>query len=193
MVMSMTEPQKRNRHPKFKTPYRVKNWREYEQSLRARGDLTLWVSQDAIDAWRAPMTGQRGAQPVYADIAIETALALRLLFHLRLRQTEGFLGSVLRLMGLSLPCPDHITLSRRHATVTIQRQMERAPQEPVSVIVDSTGLKVCGQGEWHAQKHGDKKRKSCILASMTRAASWRLASPMAMSKIPTLLVNSNWR
>jgi len=105
------------------------------------------------------MTGKHGAQPIYADIAIETAIALRLLFHLPLRQTEGFLGSVLRLMGLSLPCPDHTTLSRRNATVAIQRQVERAPQGPISVIVDSTGLKVCGQGEWHAQKHGEKKRR----------------------------------
>lgn len=154
----MTEPHKRPyRHPKYKTAYRVKNWRAYEQSLRDRGDITLWITPDAIAAWRAPMTGKRGAQPIYADIAIETAIVLRLLFHLPLRQTEGFLGSVLRLMGLSLPCPDHTTLSRRNATVVIQQQVERAPQGPLSVIVDSTGLKVCGQGEWHAQKHGEKK------------------------------------
>ena len=159
MVMSMTEPQKRNRHPKYKMAFRVRNWREYEQSLRARGDITLWISQDAIDAWTPPQTGKRGAQPVYSDLAIETALALRLLFHLPLRQTEGFLESVLRLMGLSLPCPDHTTLSRRNATVTIRRQMDDASQEPMSVIVDSTGLKLCGQGEWHAHKHGDKKRR----------------------------------
>ena len=152
MVTRMSEPQKRNRHPKYKTAYRVKNWCEYEQSLRARGDITLWISQDAIDAWTPLQTGKRGAQPVYSDMAIETALTLRLLFHLPLRQTEGFLGSVLRLMGLSLPCPDHTTLSRRNATVTLQRRVERAPQGPVSVIVDSTGLKICGQGEWHA--HG---------------------------------------
>ena len=93
----MTEPHKRNRHPTYTTAYRVTNWREYEQSLRERGDITLWISQDAIDAWTPPQTGKRGAQPLYADIAIETALALRLLFHLALRQTEGFLGSVLRL------------------------------------------------------------------------------------------------
>jgi hypothetical protein len=105
------------------------------------------------------MTGKRGAQPIYADIAIETAIALRLLFHLPLRQTEGFLGSVLRLMGLALPCPDHTTLSRRNATVAIRRQVEWAPRGPIDVIVDSTGLKVCGQGEWHAQKHGEKKVK----------------------------------
>ena len=108
MVKRMTEPHKRPyRHPEYKTAYRVKNWREYEQSLRDRGDITLWITPEAISAWRAPMTGKRGAQPIYADIAIETALALRLLFHLPLRQTEGFLGSVLRLMGLTLPCPDH--------------------------------------------------------------------------------------
>jgi hypothetical protein len=88
---------------------------------------------------------------------ISVAVGLRLLFHLPLRQTEGFLGAVLRLMGLSLPCPDHTTLSRRNATVVIRQQGERAPQGPLSVIVDSTGLKVCGQGEWHAQKHGEKK------------------------------------
>ena len=104
----MTEPHKRPyRHPKYKIAYRVKNWREYEQSLRDRGDITLWISQDAIDAWTPPQTGKRGAQPVYSDVAIETALSLRLLFHLPLRQTEGFLGSVLTLMDLALPCPDH--------------------------------------------------------------------------------------
>ena len=106
------------------------------------------------------MTGKRGAQPIYADIAIETALAFRLLFRLPFRQTEGFLGSVLKLMGLLLPCPDHTTVSRRNATVTIRRKVDRVPEGPVSVIVESTGLKVCGQGEWHAQKHGEKKRRS---------------------------------
>ena len=159
MVMSMTEPQKRNRHPKFKTAYRVKNWREYEQSLRDRGNVTLWISQDAIDAWTPAQTGKRGAQPVYSDFAIETALTLRLLFHLPLRQTEGFLGSVLQLMGLSLPSPDHTTLSRRNTTIVVRQQLDRAPQGPISLIVDSTGLKVCCQGEWHAQKHGEKKRR----------------------------------
>jgi hypothetical protein len=156
----MTEPHKRaNRHPKYKTAYRLKNWSEYDKALRDRGDITLWISQDAIDAWTPPQAGKRGAQPVYSDHAIETALTFRLLFHLALRQTEGFLGSILRLMGVALPCPDHTTLSRRNATVEVRRKVDRAPQGPVCVIVDSTGLKVCGQGEWHAQKHGEKKGK----------------------------------
>lgn len=103
------------------------------------------------------MTVNRGAQPIYADIAIETALALRLLFRLPRRQTAGFLDSVFQLMDLSLPCPDHTTLSRRHATVVVRRKIDRATQGPVCVIVDSTGLKVCDQGQWHAQKHDKKK------------------------------------
>ena len=157
----MAGPHKRpHRHPKYKTAYHVKNWRQYDKALRDRGDITLWISQDDIDAWTPPRTGTRGAQPVYADVAIETALTLRLLFHLPLCQMEGFLRAVLQLLGLTLPCPDHTTLSRRHATVEVRRQIDRAPQGSVCVIVDSTDLKVCGQGEWHTQKHGEKKRKS---------------------------------
>jgi len=156
----MTEPHKRtNRHPKYKTAYRVKNWAEYDKALRDRGDITLWISQDAIDAWTPPQTGKRGAQPVYSNLAIETALSLRLIFDQPLRQTEGFLRSILKLMHLTLPCPDHTTLSRRNATVVVRRKINRVPQGPVDVIVDSTGLKVCGQGEWHSQKHGEKKVK----------------------------------
>jgi hypothetical protein len=159
MVSTMTEPHKRNRHPKYKTSYRVKNWADYDKALRDRGDITLWISQDAIDAWTPPQTGKRGAQPVYSNLAIETALSLRLIFDQPLRQTEGFLRSILKLMNLTLPCPDHTTLSRRNATVVVRRKINRAPQGPVDVIVDSTGLKVCGQGEWHGQKHGEKKAK----------------------------------
>src|SRR5438874_3691155 len=107
MVSTMTDPHKRaHRHPKDKTAYRVNNWREYEQSLRDRGDITLWISQEAIDAWTPPQTGKRGAQPVYSDAALENALTFRLLFHLALRQTDGFLGSVLRLTGVDLPFSD---------------------------------------------------------------------------------------
>ncbi|MCP4877679.1 MAG: IS5 family transposase [Gammaproteobacteria bacterium] len=156
----MTEPHKRaNRHPKYKTAYRVKNWPEYDQALRDRGDITLWLSQEAIEGWTAAKTGKRGGQRVYSDMAIQTALALRLLFHLPLRQTEGFVRSVFTLMKVVLPCPDHTTLSRRNATVEIRQLVNRAPQGPISLIVDSSGLKVCGQGEWHIKKHGEKKRK----------------------------------
>jgi hypothetical protein len=133
-MQRMTEPHKRsNRHPKYKTAYRVKNWREYDQSLRDRGDITLWMSQEAIDVWTPPMTGKRGAQQVYSDLAIQSALTLRLLFRLSLRQTEGFLHALLTLMGLPLPCPDHTILSRRNTTVEVRPQVEWAPQGVVSL------------------------------------------------------------
>ena len=146
-------------HPKYKTAYRVNNWPAYDKALRDRGDITLWISHEAIDAWTPPPNGKRGAQPRYADIAIETALSLRLLFHLPLRQTEGFLHAILALMRLALPCPDHTTLSRRNATCEISRCDHQGSKEPLDVIVDSTGLKVCGQGAWHRHKHGEKKRR----------------------------------
>jgi len=102
-VVIMPEAHKRSyRHPRYKTAYRVKNWAEYQKSLRDRGDITIWLSQDAIDAWQPEKSGKRGGQQVYSDIAIETAFTLRLAFHLPLRQTEGFVGSILNLMDLSL-------------------------------------------------------------------------------------------
>ncbi len=139
----MTEPHKRPyRHPQYKTTYRVKNWAEYDKAIRDRGDITLWISRDAIDAWIPPMYGKRGAQPIYSDLAIESSLTLWLLFRLPLLQPEGFLGSVLTLMGLTLPCPNHTLLSRRNGTVAIRQQVESVPEGPSSMIVDSSGSKV---------------------------------------------------
>jgi hypothetical protein len=91
----------------------VSNWPEYDRALVQRGDVTLWISDDAVVAWKPAPTGRRGAQKKYSDHAIETALTLRLRFKLPLRQAEGFLRSVLSLMALDLEAPDHTTLSRR--------------------------------------------------------------------------------
>jgi hypothetical protein len=127
----MTEPHKRaNRPPKYTTAYRVHNGPKYDQALRDRGDITLWISQAAIDAWTAPKTGRRGAQPVYADSAIETARTLRWLFRLPLRQTEGLLHSIVKLMRLTLSCPDHTTRSRRHATTVTESHEQDPAQVP---------------------------------------------------------------
>jgi hypothetical protein len=115
----------------------VKNWREYDQSLRDRGDITLWISQDAIDAWTPPKTGKRGASPVYSDVAIETALTLRLLFRLPLRQTEGFLHSLLTLMEVTLPCPDHTRLCRK---VGFWRQNPKMGYQKINDLRVSTFL-----------------------------------------------------
>ena len=102
-------------HPKYKTKYHVRNWASYERALVERGDVTVWLSPDAIAAWKPEAGGRRGGQRKYSDLAIETGLTLRLLFHLLLRQAEGFLTSLFRLMGLNLRVPDHTTLSRRGA------------------------------------------------------------------------------
>jgi len=144
------------RHPRYKTRFRVDNWPEYEAALRARGDVSVWVNEDVLEAWTPPKTSRRGGQRRYSDLAIETALTLRLLFHLPLRQTEGFLASIFRLMELDLPVPDHTTLSRRNRTLVLHPRCFPPGDGPLWVIVDSTGLKVCGQGEWHRTKHGAK-------------------------------------
>ena len=132
-------------HRKYKTKYRVINWREYERGLKSRGDITVWFSKEAIDAWTPPKNGRRGGQPCYSNLAILTALTLRVVFHLPLRQTEGFLDSLLRLMELDLKAPDHTTLSRRNKDVDVPSPT-KAHDSPIHLIVDSTGLKISGAG-----------------------------------------------
>jgi hypothetical protein len=139
--------------PKYKTKYRVTNWPAYEKSLRRRGDVTVWFDEDAVEAWNAPARGLSGGQLKYSDVAIVTALTLRTVFHLPLRQTEGFLASLIRLVGLSLETPDHTTLSRRSRTVEVPR-LTKARSGAIHLVIDSTGLKIVGGGEWHAHKHG---------------------------------------
>ncbi len=139
-------------NPKYKQKYRVGNWRAYESGLRARGDVTVWFAEEALSAWTPPPTGCRGGQPRYSNLAILTALSLRMLFHLPLRQTEGFVASLLRLMGLDLNAPDHTTLSRRNRDVLVPA-LSRDDGGPIHLIVDSTGLKIYGAGEWCSSKH----------------------------------------
>ena len=140
-------------HPTYKTKYRVGNWRAYERSLVQRGDVTLWLSADARDAWRPSPSGQPGGQQRFSDLAIQTALTLRLVFHLPLRQAEGFVRSVLSLMYVDLETPDHTTLSRRSRHLDVK--LRRVPTTgPIHVIVDSTGVSIVGEGEWASAKHG---------------------------------------
>jgi Transposase DDE domain len=136
----------------------VTNWAEYDASLRQRGSLTVWLSDEAIAAWRAEPRTTRGGQPYYSALAIRTALTLRAVFRLALCQTEGLIGSILQLLGLDLAVPDHSTLSRRAETLEMPRPVSRG--EPVHLLVDSTGLRLCGPGEWLAEKHGTRRRRS---------------------------------
>ena len=139
-------------HPKYKTKYRVSNWAEYDRALVQRGDITLWISTDATDAWKPAPSGRRGGQRKFSDHTIETALMLRLVFKLPLRQAEGFLRSLLSLMGVDLEAPDHTTLSRRSQHLDVDFHLVPA-NEPIHLIVDSTGLSIIGEGEWAAAKH----------------------------------------
>ena len=146
---------RRHRIPRAR--YRVRNWREYEAGLKRRGDLTLWLDEAAMAGWQAPRRTTPGGQAWYSDAAIELVLTLRLVFHLALRQAEGFTASVLRLLGQELRVPDHTTLSRRSRGFA-GRQPKVVPNGPMHLVIDSTGLKLFGQGEWDAEKHGRARR-----------------------------------
>ena len=148
---------KRSRvHPPYKTKHRVTNWASYNKTLVDRGNLRLWISPAAIAHWNAkPSKRRRGGQPKYSNLAIETALTLRLVYHLPLRQTEGFVTSILDLMGLHLDVPDHTTLSRRGKTLKIKLKA-KFHVGPIDLIIDSTGLSVFGEGQWAAAKHGSR-------------------------------------
>src|SRR5829696_2698230 len=144
---------------------KVTNWPAYDASLRQRGSLTVWFTDEAVEAWAAEPRTTRGGQPWYSELAILTALTLRAVFRLAYRQTEGLIGSVIRLLGLDLPVLDHTTLSRRAATLEVPRPRSGNADagrdaEPVHLLVDSTGLKLCGPGAWLVEKHGSCTRRS---------------------------------
>ncbi len=128
---------RRHRIPKVR--YRVQNWPVYEAGLKRRGDLTLWLDEDALSGWQAPRRSTPGGQAWYSDAAIELVLMLRLVFHLALRQAEGFAASVLRLFGQALRVPDHTTLSRRSRNFA-GRQPRMVPNGALHLVIDSTGL-----------------------------------------------------
>jgi transposase len=118
----------------------------------------VWFTEDAVEAWHAPATDARGGQPIYSAVAIETGLALRLVFHQPFRQTEGLLRSIVDVLGVDITIPDHTTLSRRGGGLTVLPQrVDRA--EPLHLLVDSTGLRIYGEGEWLDQKHGIRSRR----------------------------------
>jgi len=146
------------RHHIPKQRYQVTNWPEYDAALRQRGSLTVWFSEAAVAAWRAEPRTTPGGQRRYSAVAIATALTLRAVFRLALRQTEGLIGSIIRLLGLDLAVPDHSTLSRRAETLQLVRPASST--EPVHLLVDSTGLRLCGPGEWLVEKHGGRTRRS---------------------------------
>ncbi|TQM89654.1 IS5 family transposase [Roseinatronobacter monicus] len=149
------------RHKFEKKRYRITNWADYNESLRRRGDVTIWLSPEVEAAWPAERRKTRGGQPVYSDLSIVTCLTLGIVYNQPLRQTEGFVGSLVKLMGLDLLVPDYSTLSRRGAGLILPMKARASTDGPIHLVVDSTGLKIFGEGEWLENKHKTKaKRKS---------------------------------
>ena len=146
------------RHHIPRQKFRVTNWRDYEAALRNRGSLTIWFTAEAIADWRAQPRATPGGQRHYSDLAIETALTLRAVLGLALRQTEGLIGSIMQLLEIDLPVPDHTTFSRRASGLKVL-QKPRASSDPLHLIIDSTGLKLRGAGEWLFERHGTAKRR----------------------------------
>ena len=140
-----------------KQQHRVTNSAAYDAALCQRGSLTVWFTDAAIAAWKAEPRTMRGGQPRYSALAIATALTLRAVLRLALRQTEGLIGSALAPLGLDLMVPDHSTLSRRAETLKVASP--RPGSAPMHLLVDSTGLKLCGPGEWLLKKYGTRTRR----------------------------------
>ena len=139
--------------------HRVINWRDYDTALPNRGSLTIWFTKEALVGWKAQSRKTPGGQPHCSNVAIETALTLRAVFRLALRQSERLIGSIMELLEIDLPVPDHSTLSRRACGVLVQN-LPRSGTGELHLIVDSTGLKLRGAGEWLFEKHGTSKRQT---------------------------------
>ena len=159
------KPKKRSRRPqgrgsKKKRQYRIRNWHDYNTALVQRGSLTLWLNKDVLQHWRnQEHTGKRGKPRVYSDQAIACALRLREVYRLPLRATEGFLRSLIVLLGAEVPVPCYSTLSRRQTGLDVSPDAP-ASAEPLHLVVDGTGLKVFGDGEWKVRQHGTSRRRT---------------------------------
>ncbi len=144
------------RHKFDKKKYRVTNWPDYNESLRRRGDVTMWIDESVVDLWAAPASSSRGRPATFSDYSIEICLQVRVVFGLALRQTQGFVRCLLGLMKLDLPTPDFSTLSRRAGGLQLRKPAVKSRTEPRHLVLDSTGVKIYGEGEWLQNKHKTK-------------------------------------
>jgi hypothetical protein len=144
----------------MKQQYRIRNWSEYNAALRQRGSLSFWVSEDVLEQWLNTNPSERlGAPQTYSDLAIISVVTMKSLFHLAGRQASGLMASVFELMSIELPVPDHSTVSRRLGNLEITLPiLDRHSAR--HVVVDSTGIKVYGEGEWKVRQHGIGKRRT---------------------------------
>ncbi|TDK53375.1 IS5 family transposase [Antarcticimicrobium luteum] len=138
------------------TKYKTTNWSAYNDSLKRRGSLSIWFDPEMV--WVPPPSGKRGRQQSFSDAAIQACLTLKVLFGMPLRQTTGFVQSLLRLIGLDWSVPDFSTLCRRQKTLNVSLPY-RGGTGALNLLIDSTGIKAEGEGEWNARKHGGPKRR----------------------------------
>ena len=151
-------PKHQKTHPRQKPLYRVKNWSEYDQALVQRGSITFWLSEDFEQIWCYAGEKQRGAQFEYSERAITIMQTVKNVFHLSNRATEGFVSSLFAMLKLTLCAPDHTTLSRRGKTLKVK--LPKKASGHLDVVMDSTGLKIYGEGEWKVRNHGKSKRRT---------------------------------
>lgn len=144
---------------KKKEKYRITNWSSYNQSLVNRGNITLWISEEVIENWDYNGAKEKGGQFEYSDECIECLLGLKVVFFLGYRQLEGFAQSIISLMGFAVKIPSYSQICRRAKSITIDLLIPKT-NCPIFMVVDSTGLKVYGEGEWKARKHGISKRRT---------------------------------
>jgi hypothetical protein len=145
---------------KKKPTYRVRNWSKYNKSLIKRGSLSVWISPEVLAAWtQVPPSGKRGHPQTYTDVAIECMATVRAVYHLAQRATQGLLTSMFELLKVSVPVPSYSTLSRRQQTLDLQLPKRKAGAN-VHLVVDSTGVKVFGEGEWKVRQHGYTQRRT---------------------------------
>ncbi|MBC3789179.1 hypothetical protein FHK02_5763 [Spirosoma sp. LMG 31448] len=150
-------------HKQPKTQYRLTNWSAYNQALIQRGNLQLWVDEDTLQNWYFQGPQKPGGAYRYSETCIECALRIKYMLSLAFRQTEGFIASLFEAMKLDLQTPSYSQLCRRQAQLTQQLTPTPSPsasQEPTYVVVDSTGLKVYGEGEWKVRQHGTTQRRT---------------------------------
>lgn len=145
-----------------KKSYRTRNWREYNASLVQRGSITFWLDEHALKNWhKPPQTGKRGRPQEFSDEAIQCILMIRSIYHLPLRAAEGFVASFLAKTNINLKCPDYTTVCVRQKTLKFKPpQRLIKSDEPLHVVIDSTGLKVYGEGEWKVRQHDWAKRRT---------------------------------
>lgn len=154
-------PKKDTTPSKKKDKYRIRNWQQYNQSLVNRGSITFWFDEEAIKKWHSTeKTGKPGRPEVYSDFAVRCGLAIKAVFRVALRALQGLIGSLIKILGLQIKCPNYSLFSRRGEGLQIPMRRFLKPGEHLNIVFDSTGLKVYGEGEWKVRKHGYSKRRT---------------------------------